>query len=60
MLNGTLDDSLLLLKLRHSTMWIKYVTGGLTVAYQEHEVNDGHTAATTDESDIIRCILRSK
>jgi len=34
----------------HKTTWVKYVTGGLTVAYQEHEA-DGHTAATTDESE---------
>ena len=46
---GTLDDSATT-EIVHSTMWIKYVTGGLTVAYQEHEA-DGHTAATTDESE---------
>ena len=46
---GTLDDSATT-EITHSTMWIKYVTGGLTVAYQEHEA-DGHTAATTDESE---------
>ncbi len=33
----------------HETYFIKYVTGGLTVALQEHET-DGSTAAKTDES----------
>ena len=46
---GTLADSATT-EIDHSTYWIKYVTGGLTVAYQEHEA-DGHTAATTDESE---------
>ena len=46
---GTLDDTATT-EIEHSTVWVKYVTGGLTVAYQEHEA-DGHTAATTDESE---------
>ena len=46
---GTLADSATT-EIDHSTVWIKYVTGGLTVAYQEHEA-DGHSAATTDESE---------
>lgn len=46
---GTLDDTATT-EIEHSTVWVKYVTGGLTVAYQEHEA-DGSTAAKTDESD---------
>ena len=46
---GTLDDTAST-EITHSTVWVKYVTGGLTVAYQEHEA-DGSTAAKTDESE---------
>ena len=46
---GELDDTATT-TITHSTVWIKYVTGGLTVAYQEHEA-DGSTAAKTDESE---------
>ena len=46
---GTLDDTATT-EIVHSTVWLKYVTGGLTVAYQEHEA-DGPTAAKSDESD---------
>ena len=34
----------------HSTIWVKYAIGGLTIGYQEHEA-DGPTATTTDESE---------
>jgi outer membrane protein OmpU len=46
---GTLSDTAST-EIEHSTVWIKYVTGGLTVAYQEHEA-DGSTAAKSDESE---------
>ena len=46
---GTLSDTATT-EIEHSTVWIKYVTGGLTVAYQEHEA-DGSTAAKSDESE---------
>ena len=46
---GTLDDTATT-EIEHSTVWIKYVTGGLTVAYQEHEA-EGSTAAKNDESE---------
>jgi len=46
---GELDDTAST-EITHSTVWVKYVTGGLTVAYQEHEA-DGSTAAKTDESE---------
>lgn len=46
---GTLDDTATT-EIEHSTVWIKYVTGGLTVAYQEHEA-DGSAASKNDESE---------
>jgi outer membrane protein OmpU len=33
----------------HSTIWVKYAIGSVTVGYQEHEA-DGPTATKTDES----------
>jgi len=48
---GTLDDTATT-EIEHSTVWVKYVTGGLTVAYQEHEA-EGSTAAKNDESTTI-------
>jgi len=48
---GTLDDTATT-EIEHSTVWVKYVTGGLTVAYQEHEA-EGSTAAKNDESTSI-------
>ena len=46
---GTLDDTATT-EIEHSTVWIKYVTGGLTVAYQEHEAS-GSAASKSDESE---------
>ena len=48
---GTMDDTATT-EIENSTVWVKYVTGGLTVAYQEHEA-EGSAASKNDESTTI-------